>query len=538
MSKKKRVMLLYPKWTEDYGLFAHFVNRSSSWPPLNLAYLASMAELKGFETRIIDGQANNVDLENMIKETLDFDPGIIGVTTTTPFHHIAEKLMARIKKETDAITVIGGPHITVTPDEPRSFTRAFDYGFIGQADKSWADFLERYDSGKPLHDGSGLIFRDGDNIIYTGPAPKVDLKDVPHPARHLLVSENYTIGTLQGIKQFTTIKSVRGCPFKCTFCSTDVFGYKLKKDNPESTLEEIQKVIETQKTRHFAFLDDTLTADKKHISDLCDLIIKNNLGITFEGGTRANLVSEPLMEKMAEAGLIRISFGLETADDNIRKIMKKEVSLESHEEANRFANKYGVEALNSCIMGMPGETKETVRKTLRYLRLTPEIKQVNISIAVPYPGTELARQAKNGEYGLKLLTDDFRDYRRYNAAVMQVGDLMPEDLIKLQNDAYLSIYSHPARWKPMFKKQGALGVLLTASRFLSCIREGRLPDFITDKQLGIVAEQKRRVRNATDLTAKVEAKLEYHGISRNQQSYVERNATDLTAKVEAKLEYH
>jgi radical SAM superfamily enzyme YgiQ (UPF0313 family) len=187
---------------------------------------------------------------------------------------------------------------------------------------------------------------------------------------------------------------------------------------------------------------------------------------------------------MTKAGLIRIGFGLESADDNIRRIMKKEVSLESYKEANRLTYKYGIETLNSCIIGMPGETIDTVKETLKFLRKSREIKDVNMTIAVPYPGTELYEMAKKGEYGLKLMTEDFSKYRRYNTAVMSIGDLSPKNLVDIQNEAYASIYLPPWRWKPMIKKSGLFGAILTFKRLIKCLAKGNTR-FLTNKQLGI-----------------------------------------------------
>ena len=133
---------------------------------------------------------------------------------------------------------------------------------------------------------------------------------------------------------------------------------------------------------------------------------------------------------------------------------------------------------------MPGDTRETVRKTLAYLRKSREIKQANISIAVPYPGTELYEMAKRREHGLELLTEDFSRYRRYNSAVMKVGELSPDELLKMQNDAFASIYLAPWRWVPMLRKSGLLGATLTFSRLIKSIIGGDA-DFITAKQLGI-----------------------------------------------------
>ena len=130
-------------------------------------------------------------------------------------------------------------------------------------------------------------------------------------------------------------------------------------------------------------------------------------------------------------------------------------------------------------------TEETVRKTLRFLRKSKEIKQANISIAVPYPGTELYEMAKKEKHRLKLVTNDFSKFKRYNAAVMQVGDLSPQDLIDIQNEAFASIYVFaPWRWNPMTKKSGLHGAELTVERLMKCIDQGSTR-FLTNKQLGM-----------------------------------------------------
>jgi radical SAM superfamily enzyme YgiQ (UPF0313 family) len=206
--------------------------------------------------------------------------------------------------------------------------------------------------------------------------------------------------------------------------------------------------------------------DRKHITEICQLIIKENLNITFEGSTRANLLDEELVKLLVQAGLIRISFGLESVDEDIRKTMRKEVPLEAYVKANALTNKYGVETLNSCMIGLPGETHETLEKTLDFLDKHPEIKQANISIAVPYPGTALYHMAKNGENGLVLLSEDYSKYRRYNSAVMKVGDLWPKDLMEMQNYAFLSIYTAPWRFRPMINKSSKKAIFLMFIRFL------------------------------------------------------------------------
>lgn len=476
-----KIIWLYPKWTGEYGIFGCFAKKAGVYPPLNLAYLASIAENLGHDVRIIDGQAENISLEDMVEETATFKPDIIGVTAATPFFHIVCNLAEKLKGRIDVPILIGGPHITMLKEE--AFEPYFDYAFIGESEKSFPLFLEKFENDGDFSDVRGILFRDGGRVRFNGWMPTVDdIDSIPFPARHLLKMDKYKIGTLQGVKNFTSIMTVRGCPFKCIFCSTKVFGSNIRKQSPELVIEEMKSVIDRYNIRHFIILDDTLTLDRKHILKICELIKKEKLDITFEGSTRADLIDEEIISKLVDAGLIRLSFGLESVNENIRRIMRKGIPLDSYIYANKLTNKYGVETLNSCMIGLPGETKDTVRETLSFLRDSHEIKQANISIAVPYPGTALYDMARNGEYGLKLIVDDFSKFIRYNNAVMQVGDLSPDELIKLQNDAFASIYLAHWRWRPVLKKSGLFGLMLTFSRLIKSAARGRFDLICVDKE--------------------------------------------------------
>jgi len=476
-----KIILLYPGWTSQYGFFACFAKRTGVFPPLSLAYLAAIAEKLGHEVKIIDGEVEKISLDQMVEEVVEFNPDMIGITASTPFFHIANETAVHIKKRLPGIPILlGGPHISVLMEE--AFNDCFDYGFIGASDNSFPLFLKKYEKGEDISDVKGILYRDGKDVKYTGDAqPILDMDSLPTPAYHLLKMDKYKIGTLHGMKNFVTIMTYRGCPFKCIFCSTKVFGNKTRTRSPKLVVDEIKHIQKTYNINHFYFLDETLTLNRKHIMEILDLIIKEDLNITLEGSTRANLIDEEIVSKMHDAGLIRLSFGLESVDENIRKIMRKEIPIEKYVTANKLTNKYDIETLNSCILGLPGETKHTIKKTLSFLRDSHEVKQANFSIAVPYPGTALYEMAKNGDHGLKLVDNDFSKFIRYNCAVMQVGDLTPEELIEIQNDAFASIYLAYWRWRSVLKKSGLLGFILTFTRLVKSVAKGRFELLLIDK---------------------------------------------------------
>jgi len=453
-----KVLLLYPTWTGAYGLFGHFARRNSTWPPLNLALLGAIAEQHGHTVTIMDGEAERMSLEDMVKAAVAHDPDVIGFTATSPFFHLAKAVAEGIKQVAPHIPiVVGGPHITIMKE--KALLPAFDYAFMGEAEESWPQFLNVCERGKSVSDVAGLIYRRDGQAISTGPAADInDLNPLPIPARHLLQMPLYKLGTLRGRLPFTSIQTMRGCPWKCIFCASEALKTtSMRVRSPRSVVEEMKAVVSTFGTRHFYVVDDVMTLWKEHIIEICDLVDEAELDITFEGSTRANLVEDDVIARLVRSGLIRLSFGLETVDPEMRKTMKKQVPLDHYARANRICNEHGVEALNSVMIGLPGETRETVRATLNFLGKAREVKQANFAIAVPYPGTEFHEMATNGENKVHLMTDDFSEYRRYGSAVTTVGELTPYDLIELQNEGFVSIYSAPWRWIPMLQKHGVLG---------------------------------------------------------------------------------
>jgi len=238
--------------------------------------------------------------------------------------------------------------------------------------------------------------------------------------------------------------------------------------SPRSVVNEIKKIKQDfPYITHIFFTDDVLTLwAESHILKICNLIIKEGVKITFESSTRANLVEDEMIARMAEAGLVRLSFGLETINTQMRDIMKKQIKLEDYSEANKICEKYGVEAMNSVMIGLPGETLDTIKELSNFLANAREVKQANCSIAVPYPGTEFNNMAIAGTHGVELLSKDFSEYLRYGKAVTKVGKLTSEDLTKLQNKMFVRIYSKPWRWKPMYNKHGMIGFALLMLRVL------------------------------------------------------------------------
>jgi anaerobic magnesium-protoporphyrin IX monomethyl ester cyclase len=529
-----RILLLYPTWTGAYGWIGHFARKNSRWPPLNLALMAAVLEQHGHEVAIIDGEVYGMSVKELVKKTIDWKPDMVGLTAFSPFFHINRDVAKAIKAEDSSIPIaIGGPHITIMGEklyEPD----IFDFLFVGEAEKSFPQMLEVFEKKGDLSQVKGFVYNrdgkpfftgEGDPFVDQNPGDEYPLDQFPFPARHLLPMEKYTLGTLKGRLNMTSIQTMRGCPWQCIFCASAALKTtRVIKRSPKSIVEEMKQVVDTWNVRHFYIVDDVMTLWPKHITEICDLIDEAGLDITFEGSTRANLINDEIIERLARSGLVRLSFGLETVDTEMRKTMKKKVPLSHYIEANKILNKYNVEALNSVMIGLPGETRETVDNTLKFLEGSRDIKQANFAITVPYPGTELHEMATKGEKGIKLLTDDFSEYRRYGSAVTQVNDLSPQDLIDLQNEGFVRIYAKPWRWKSVVGKHGLIGGVLML------VRVGKM---VLNKYLGVKSKKKLNYGlnetglsgmkvndqpengNAIEETAKIAAPAGHHGDPKN-----------------------
>ena len=233
-------------------------------------------------------------------------------------------------------------------------------------------------------------------------------------------------------------------------------------------MKEIEYIINELGVSHILFQDDTLTLNKDKMVRMYKEIKKRNLKFTWEGYTRANLITKELLAMMKEAGLVRLSFGVESGNQRILDAIKKGVKLEDYRKAYQWCHELGIETRCSLMLGHPFETKETIKETMRFAN-SLKCFQAYINITMPYPGSELLDLAKKGYGGIKLLTTDWNEYRRYGNAVMEMNDLKRNDLIKLQKWAYKKFYLRPRIILYNLKRAGLKAALVNTLAFIRSV---------------------------------------------------------------------
>ncbi len=447
------IVLIYPEFTDIYGRYRFAARVTVVYPPLGLMYLAASLERDNHKVTIIDTEVEGLTKSEIIKEVLRKKPDIVGITSTTPLHHKAIELFHRIKQGDSSIkTIAGGPHPTALPMETLRECKDIDIIVIGEAEETIREIC----SGKQLSKISGICFRSEGKIKLTRRRSLIaDLDSIPLPARHLVKNEKYLWSVpKKGIIPVTPIMTTRGCPYKCVFCSQLViFGRSMRHRSVENIVQEIDEIVNNYKIKHLVFYDDTLGLNKKLTYELIAAIKREKLDFTFEGMTRVNIISRELLEKLKSIGLNRLSFGVESGNQRILDAAKKGITLEQIRKAYVLTSEFDIETRMSIVLGLPFETKKTIENTIKFMK-SLKCYQAYVNIGTPFPGTEYYDMAVKGYGGIKLLTNDWREFRRWGNAVIEVNDLTRADLIKYQKRALMSFYMTPKRIAYNLKRAG------------------------------------------------------------------------------------
>lgn len=452
-----KILLAMPTWTEDLGMFSRIGKARNPQVALGLLYLATLAEERGHHVEFVDCDVENVTLDALTDRIIRDGIDMVGLTATSPIYHKAVKTAETIKlRAPKVLTIVGGDHVNIFKSEV--FFDCFDFAAFGEAEETWPELLDKLSAGETdLSDIDGLLWRRNGEAVQNKPRRLFpDLDKLPLPAIHLTKIDEYrmtfAMRKYRKIGPYVSIMMTRGCPFKCTYCSEssavkysgDLMPVRFR--SPKNIVDEMEHHYRKHNIRHFFFMDSNITLKKRHTVELCEEIISRKLPITFEGWTRANLINDELMGLLAKAGLARMSIGIESGDPEIMKLIKKEVPHEAIREAFRLMEKYGVEPACSAMLGNPGETKESVRRTIEFIDAIPQILYSNFSISNPYPGTEMLVWARQGKHGLRLRYDDVTKYTRYDDSPIEVNDLTARDLVRYQALGLLKIHLKPKRF--------------------------------------------------------------------------------------------
>jgi len=429
----------------------------SFWYPIWLAYPAGLIP----ESRLIDAPADGLSKDDVIRLAYGYD--LIAMSTSTPTVSHDVGLAEALKKQYPHARIgLVGPHPMVLPMETMAMSEAIDFVTTAEYDYTLAEIAD----GVPMHRVRGIVFRSNGGLVRTPDRPFLqDLDALPFVskiyARDLTI-ENYYNGYL--LHPYVSLYTGRGCRSRCTYClwPQTISGHAYRVRSVENVYEEMVLARRLfPQVKEFFFDDDTLTQDTERAELLARKI--RPLGITWSCNARANVNRETL-RVMKESGLRLLTVGFESGNRKILDIMKKGIVPAQAREFMKSAKELGILVHGAFILGLPGETKESIEETLRYaLELDPY--SIQVSLVAPYPGTEMYAQGiKEGwivRTGEHLLKDGIQ-----NAAVSYVG-LSREYIFESVERFYRRFYLRPSPILRILKE-----MLRDRHLFVRRVREG------------------------------------------------------------------
>lgn len=364
--------------------------------PLGIAYIAAYLEQNSIEVEVIDAWAEGYDQTRLADEIKNRKPGLVGVTITSPNYAAGMRTAALAKKVSGAVVVVGGPHPSALPQECLEDNPDIDIVVIGEGEKTMLNLVKAVDTGEGFDSIQGVAFRKNGAIINTGLSPRTDpLDELPYPARHLFPLRRFRTHPPYGKRNpYMTMITSRGCPYKCTYCSDAIFGKKYIARSPGNVVDEIEYIIGKYQVKEIHFYDDDFTIDMQRVGGVCDEIIRRNIRISWSCTTRVDLVSEELLRKMKKAGCWLISYGIESASPEILKNIQKGYTVDKIRESFKLTKKLGIRTIGFFMVGLPGETRESVEETIRFSKeLDPDF--VSWGITALFPGSRLYNQVQH-----------------------------------------------------------------------------------------------------------------------------------------------
>jgi anaerobic magnesium-protoporphyrin IX monomethyl ester cyclase len=411
------ILLVNPP-TPDGGLWIrtqHRVGRRTRenmvWPQVSLAQMAALLHPE-YKVAVIDANAERlgwVEFSQML-DKLQPKYYLTQVTAPTLENDMYGCFLAKAR---GASTIAFGTHVTPIPLETMRRFPALDYVLVGEPDLTIRDLLDhlenkiderpqnilklfkehdqiyspslKEDGEVDMHGIKGLVWRENGKLVMNLTRPFIaNLDDLPHPLHHLLPLKKYRMPMIKG--PFTFIVSSRGCPAGCTYCIKHVsYQYSTRVRSPENIMEELW-ILKNLGMNNIHMYADLFTVSRDQVIGLCKLMIEEEINIRWTCNSRVDYVDEEMLQIMSAAGCWLISWGIESGNEQILRHARKGAYPDKAERALTWARAADIKNWGYFIIGLPGETEETIQDTIAFSKKLP-LDIALFHVAAPYPGT-------------------------------------------------------------------------------------------------------------------------------------------------------
>ncbi|MBI2816841.1 MAG: hopanoid biosynthesis associated radical SAM protein HpnJ [Acidobacteria bacterium] len=405
---------------------------TSFWYPVWLCYPAGLIP----ESKVVDAPPHGVTVEQAVDMTRDYE-FVVMFTSSAGFS--SDIRLAGMMKDVNPAVKIAfvGPHVTALPEESLRASSAIDFIARKEFDYSVAEFAQ----GKPLEEIDGISYRRNGSIVHNPERPAIqDLDSLPFVTdiyKRDLDIHKYNVPFL--LHPFVAFYTERGCPALCTFClwPQTLSGHPWRIRSADNVAAEVRRTLEHfPDLKEIFFDDDTFNIRKSRVVELCAKL--KPLNFTWSCTSRVTVDYETL-KAMKEAGCRLLIVGYESGDPQILKNIKKGATVEQAITFTKNCKKLGLLIHGDFIMGLPGETPETVRCTIDFAKRL-DVETIQVSIAHPLPGTEFYDWARANHL---VTTDTLTDSQGHQLANISYPGLSSVDILEAVEQFYGEYYFRP-----------------------------------------------------------------------------------------------
>ena len=387
-----KVLLVHPLGYRTDAAGADIARLANIMPPIGLAGLAAWLDRKGFETTLIDCYAHPDALARIREVLQDRAPDFLGLSCTTSSFLDGVRIAELAKSIRPSIkTVVGGPHVSALKTKSIEGYSALDFGVVGEGEETLAELAgggwENPASVK------GLVYRTADGTTaFNGYRDQhLELDDLPFPAYEKL--DGYPASYMLPIFNYprapnSSCVSSRGCPYACSYCDRSVFGRSFRYNSADYMVAHVRHLKERFGVRHINFYDDQFTFNRKRVEAFARQLLDRPLGVTYNCAARAEHLDADLLRLMKASGCWMISLGIETGDPDLLAQHRQRSDLDLLADRIRMIKRAGIRVKGLLMMGLPGESEASVRRSMEYVYSLP-IDDFNLTKFTPFPGSPI-----------------------------------------------------------------------------------------------------------------------------------------------------
>jgi radical SAM superfamily enzyme YgiQ (UPF0313 family) len=450
VSSRKKIVLVHPRGFNWFPGKRDITDIANRMVPQGLLSIAAYLTQKGHDVFVSDclGPDASLNLYTQAQQILSYQPQIVGFSATTSSFPDAADLAQIIKKFAPRIvTVCGGVHVSALEGDLLRDYPSFDFLIAGEGEETMAELA----GDRAPSEIQGLIWRQEEEIITNEPRPKIsDLDFLPFPAYEKLKGfpNDYHLPLFSYINTpGATMITSRGCMYQCSYCDRSVFKKGFRYNSAAYIYEHMKYLRQKFGVRHINIYDDLFTANRERIVGLCEKLKIQPLGIHFNCAVRVGFTDDDLLKMLKEAGCLMVSLGIESADPAMLARHKSGVSLEEVRDTVQRIQKAGLRAKGLFMMGLPGETEASIRRTSDFI-ISLGLDDMNMAKFTPFPGAPLWKTIQ--EEG--TFHEDWRLMNCLNFVFIPKGIASKERLDQLYNEHVKRFYSDKA-WRKRFRKR-------------------------------------------------------------------------------------